>query len=211
MYMWKLSRTGDSLRGTVADLYSDHADIIKIYICKVWIWQILDSRVKTFSESEPWIFHKDINMSVHQNGYHHHQDGYSSYNSYYYYGHPPPQHNLENQSHQTGIYEDSYVNTTYWAEEDDISTYSSSSQSGSPGELTPTPSTCSAKDIYEDSHRHFLATSVGATPHEIKPCERPTPTATVLVRKKGVGGRRKNEKPPTQIVLKKRRLAANAR
>jgi len=137
-------------------------------------------------------------MSVHQNGYP--QEGYSSYNSYYYYGHPPPPHHQPN--HGPTIYDESYVNTNYWAEEDE--SYSSSCQSGSPGELTPTPSLCSSKDIFEDSQRNCQNM-------DIKPSLRPNPNGPVPVRKKGVGGRRKNEKPPSPTVMKKRRLAANAR
>ncbi|CAL8113097.1 unnamed protein product [Orchesella dallaii] len=142
-------------------------------------------------------------MSVHQNGYS--QEGYTSYNSYYYYGHPPPPHH---QPHPGTVYDESYVNTNYWPEEDE--SYSSSCQSGSPGEMTPTPSTCSSKDIYEDSQRHCLSSSQNMS-SDIKPSLRPTQNTPVPVRKKGVGGRRKNEKPPTPVVLKKRRLAANAR
>ncbi|ODN01506.1 Protein atonal [Orchesella cincta] len=138
-------------------------------------------------------------MSVHQNGYP--QDGYSSYNSYYYYGHPPPPHHPPPHG---PIYDESYVNTNYWAEEDE--SYSSSCQSGSPGEPTPTPSTCSSKDLYEDSQRNSLTQNL-----DIKPSLRPSQNTSMPLRKKGVGGRRKNEKPPTPVVLKKRRLAANAR
>lgn len=149
-------------------------------------------------------------MSVHPHNYHH-QDGYSTYNSYYY-PHPAttPNHYSPHQSHQqpANIYEDPYTNSTYWTEEDEISSYSGSCQSGeSPGELTPTPSTCSAKDIYEDTQRNFLTSSSIPSSENRNP-ERGLP---VPIRKKGVGGRRKNEKPPTQQVLKKRRVAANAR
>lgn len=150
-------------------------------------------------------------MSVHPNNYHQ-QDGYSAYNSYYYYGHPPAQ-NPPHQSHHhhsATVYDESYTNPTYWAEEDDVSSYSSSCQSGgSPGELTPTPSTCSAKDIYDDSPRSFSSSSI--TLLENKILDRPATVIPIPMRKKGVGGRRKNEKPPSPTVVKKRRLAANAR
>ena len=148
-------------------------------------------------------------MSVHPNNYH--QDGYSTYNSYYYYGHQPPAHHSQHaQAHHT-IYDESYINSGYWAEEDDIaSPYSSSCQSSgeSPGEITPTPSTCSGKDIYEDMNSHNKHFMPSSSPEKQLA---PSNIITVPVRKKGVGGRRKNEKPPSPTVVKKRRLAANAR
>lgn len=54
------------------------------------------------------------------------------------------------------------------------------------------------------------ATGSGGIRKKVKGQQNVNPTG-VPSKRKGVGGRRKSEKPPAPVVLKKRRLAANAR
>lgn len=131
--------------------------------------------------------------------HHCYPEEYSSYHSAnvqdYYYGTADHHQNSGDQ----------YQNP-YWTEEDDTKSLGSFSQSSALEQSLTPISTCSVSSL---GHLNNSGRNPGIllSSHHRKSENQPS----TGVRKKGVGGRRKSEKPPSPTVMKKRRVAANAR
>jgi hypothetical protein len=169
-------------------------------------------------------------MNIHQQQPFYQED-FSNYNNNYYYDQnqvpqlssPVPNYHPTNGHYSHSPTDEHYIPPTYWSPDDDEEKSLSSNPSsveGALGQIYGTnglsPESVVHNHIHNEISSSCLAVNVtvsGVSGGNKKKSKGQTTCVGVggVSKRKGVGGRRKSEKPPAPVVLKKRRLAANAR